>query len=293
VRQTKDHHRLTVVFLSVCFKDQLLNLKEFSLSSRYPADAYEEVVVPTLQRMINLKKLSLSLVIDCQGRFIDGNHLKEKIIRHMPRLEDFLFNIRSIIRPNFDPVHLPTNEEIRSTLTDLTKYPVVSYLDAFPDSGHGQCRIYTSPYSSMEYYGVSNNFASEVFVNVRNVTCFDERPFEHSFFLRLAQSFPSMIVLTLTNGAAQLEKAHQQPCSEKERLPVIRYPSLRKLVLVDVHDDYVEQFLFATRTFFSNGMHVCNYRSQMKRVTHDFTRDETRLNSSQVTSFTLWDAVER
>ena len=232
-------------------------------------------------------------MINCEERFIDGNHLKEQVIRHMTRLEDFVFNIRSIIRLNFHSVHLPTNEEIRSTLTDLTQYPVISYLDYFPNRGRGHFHIYTSPYSSMEYYRMSNNFASEVFANVRHVRCFDERPFEHSFFLRLAQSFPSMKALTVTNRAAQLEKAHQQPCDEKERLPVIRYPSLRQLVLAGVHDDYVEQFFFATRTFFSDGMDVCNYRSQMKRVTHDFMRDETRLNSSKVKSFTLWDAVER
>ena len=239
--------------------------------------------------MIELEKLSLSLVIDCQRRFIDGNHLKENVIRHMPRLEDFVFNIRSIMPLSLDPVHLPTNEEIRCTLTDLTKYPVISYLDYFPIEGSGHCHIYTRPYPSMEYEYVSNNLASEVFANVRRVSLFDERPFEHSFFLRLAQSFPSMRTLSVVNEAAQLEKPHQQLCGEEERLPVIRYPSLRELVLIPVHDDYVEQFFFATRTFFSHGMHVCISRSQMKRVTHDFMRDETRINYSEVKSFTLWD----
>ena len=242
--------------------------------------------------MINLKKLSLSLEIDYQERFVDGNHLKENVIRHMPRLEDFMFNIRSTIRPNFNPVHLPTNEEIRSTLRDLTKYTVVSYRDNFPNRGHGHCHIYTSPYSWMEYRHVSNSFASEVFANVQHVTCFDERPFEHSFFLRLAQSFPSMRVLNLSNRAAQLGKPRQQSCDEKERLPVIRYPSLRELALLNAHDDYVEQFFFATRTFFSNGMHVCTYRSQLTRVTHDFLRDETRVNCSKVKSFDLWGTLE-
>ena len=273
--------------LRVCFKNQLLNLEEFSLSSGSPVGVYEQVVVPTLQRMINLKKLSLSLEIDWQERFIDGNHLKENVIRHMPRLEDFMFNIRSIMPLNSASVHLPTNEEIRSTLTDLTKYPIVSYRDDFADLENGHCHIYTSPYSWMVYHDVSNSFASEVFANVQHVTCYDERPFEHSFFVRLAHSFPSMRVLTLTNRAAQLEKRRQQPCDEKERHPVIRYPSFRKLVLMNVHDDYVEQFLFATRTFFSNGMHVWNCPAQMKRVTHDFTRDETRVNCSKVKSFTL------
>jgi hypothetical protein len=238
--------------------------------------------------MINLEKLSLSVVIYCERSFIDGNHLKENVICHMSRLEDFVFNIRSIMQLKSGPVHLPTNEEIRCTLTDLTNYPVVSYLDYFLTGGIGHCHIYTSPNSSIEFNHVSNNLPSEVFSNVRRVSIFDERAFEHSFFLRLAQSFPSMSTLSVTNAAAQLEKAHQQPCDEKERLPVIRYPSLRQLVLLCVHDDYVEQFFFATRTFFSSGMHVCIRRSQLKRVRHDHMRSETQMNYSKVKSFTFW-----
>ena len=257
------------------------------------SDVYDAVVMPTLRRMINLEKLSLSLVFDCRRRFVHGNDLKANVLRHLPRLEDFIFNIRSILPLDLDPVHLLTNEEIQCTLTELTKYPVVSYVDYFLHKSEAHCHIYTSPYSMIEYEHVSNHLPSDLFENVRFVALFDERPFEHSFFLRLAQSFPSMTTLSVTNKAAQLEEQDPQPCDEKERLPVIRYPSLRRLVLAGVHDAYVEQFFFATRTFFSNGMHVCNYRSQMKRVTNDFMRDETRQNCSKVKSFTLWDAVER
>ena len=122
-------------------------MKEFSLTGCNQTDAYEEVVVPTLQRMINLEKLSLFLVIDCQRRFIDGNHLKANVLCHMPRLEDFIFNIRSIMPLDVDPVHLPTNEDIRCTLTELTKHPIISYVDYFRNEGNGHCHIYTSQYS--------------------------------------------------------------------------------------------------------------------------------------------------
>ena len=70
-----------------------------------------------------------------------------------------------------------------------------------------------------------------------SVTLFDERPFEHSFFLRLAQSFPSMTSV----GRGQSSSTTGETTStavrrEKERVPVIRYPSLRKLFLNYVHD---------------------------------------------------------
>ena len=250
---------------------------------------YDELVVPTLQRMINLEKLSLSLVIDCKRRFIDGNHLKANVLRYMPRLQDFVFNIRSIMQHEADLVHLQTNENIQFTLKDLTKHPVISYIDHFSHEQEGHCHFYTSPYALLKYQYVSNNFPREIFLNVRQVSLFDERPFEHSFFLRLAQSFPSMRTLIVKNEAAQMEKHHQQSCSKNERVPMIRYPSLRSLHLLRVHDDYVEQFFFDTRTVFSDEMHVSMHSSQLKRVTHDFSREETRINYFRVKSFDFYD----
>ena len=156
---------------------------------------------------------SRSLLINCQRRFIDGNHLKENVIRQMPRLEDFVLNIRSMMPLSSDLVHLPTNEEIRCTLTDLTKYPIISYLDYFPTNRTNHCGIYTSPYPSMEYDSVSNNFPSEVLTNVQSVILFDERPFKHPLFLRLAESFPLMRSLGVTNR-------NQQLCGDRSSMEV-------------------------------------------------------------------------
>ena len=242
--------------------------------------------------MTNLEKLSLFLVIDCKRRFIDGNHLKKNVTHHMPRLKDFVFNIRSVLLPRGDLVDLPTNEDVRCTLTDLTNHPVTAYVDYFRNDGSGHCHMYTRPYTLIEYEYVSNNFRSELFRTVRNVSLFDERPFEHSFFLRLAQSFPSMTTLTVENEAAQLEKQDQQTCNDNERVPIIKYPSLRKLYLLRVHDDYVEQFFFAARTFFSNDMHVNIHPSQLKRVTHDLMRAETRINYSKVKSLHFYNEID-
>ena len=50
---------------------------------------YDERIVPMLQRMFNLDKLALTLVIDRQERFLDGNDLQNNIVRQMPRLKEF------------------------------------------------------------------------------------------------------------------------------------------------------------------------------------------------------------
>ena len=46
-----------------------------------PSD-YDKVIVPLLNRMLNLEKLDLHLVVD-RYKLIDGNDLKKDIITHV------------------------------------------------------------------------------------------------------------------------------------------------------------------------------------------------------------------
>ncbi|CAF4588253.1 unnamed protein product, partial [Rotaria sp. Silwood2] len=58
-----------------------------------------------------------------------------------------------------------------------------------------------------------------------SVSLHDERPFEHEFFLRIAQSFPFMKELTLINKKPQKNKLN----NENQDLLIIKYPHLTKL----------------------------------------------------------------
>ncbi|CAF1626231.1 unnamed protein product, partial [Rotaria sordida] len=127
-------------------KEELTNLKYFSLRSTSETSVYDEVLVPHLHRMSNLETLAF----------------------HMPKLNEFIFNIRSIIPLN-NQTHLLSNEDIHRTLTNLTDHQVISCVDYFP---------------------------SELFKCVQSVTLFDERPFEHTFFMQIAQAFPFLKELT-------------------------------------------------------------------------------------------------
>jgi hypothetical protein len=55
-----------------------------------------------------------------------------------------------------------------------------------------QCHIYSYPYEWKCYKNITNNFPGGLFKCVYEVSLFDERPFEHEFFLQIAQSFPFM-----------------------------------------------------------------------------------------------------
>ncbi|CAF2216084.1 unnamed protein product [Rotaria magnacalcarata] len=140
----------------------------------------------------------------------------------------------------------------------------------------------------MEYYGdISNNFPGGLFNYVRMVSLLDEHPFEHEFFLGIVQSFPFMEKLCLINHSSQQCKKFYESNNDNRNLFAIKYSFLSELVIVDVHDDYVEQFLLDTKTYLPyNIIFRVNYKS-LQRATHCFTRDATRINCAKINKLKL------
>ncbi|CAF2544542.1 unnamed protein product [Rotaria sp. Silwood2] len=68
------------------------------------------------------------------------------------------------------------------------------------------CHIYSYPYTLKYYDDITNNFPGGILIYVRKVSLFDERPFEHEFFLRIQKSFPFMEELTVRNEKRQINK---------------------------------------------------------------------------------------
>ncbi len=246
---------------------------------------YDEIIVPQLQRMINLEKLALYFVTDRNERFIDGNDLKNNIINHIPRLNEFIFNIRTIVQCN-NPIHLLSNEDIYRTFRSFEKYKVICCVDYFPKGEYGQCHIYSYPYTLTDYDNITNNFLGGLFNNVQVITLFDERPFQHEFFIKISQAFPFLRNLSITNSEPQKSNDNNQKFS------VIEYSHLITLHLLHVHDDYIEQFLFDTKTYLPNNIHLSIDYGQLQRVTHYFTMDATRNNCSKIKTLFLLDFLK-
>ena len=116
-------------------------------------------------------------------------------------------------------------------------------------------------------------FPSGLFKCVREISLYDDRPFEHEFFVRIAQAFPLMEKLSMNNRTPQNQKAN----NNNERLPIIEYPHLIQLDFVDVNDDYVEQFLVNTNTCLPNNICLWVYYDSLKRVTNNL--EELQLES--------------
>ncbi|CAF4258033.1 unnamed protein product [Rotaria magnacalcarata] len=159
----------------------IIDNKLFSFYSERDTDKYNELIVPLLHQMSNLEELDLHLVVYCEKRSIDGYDLKYNIINNLLRLNKFIFNIRSRLSIN-DQVYLSSNEDYHK---------------------EGQCHIYSYLSQAKYYEYITNNFPGGLFKYVREVSLYDERPFEHEFLVKIAKSFPFMERLTVYNDKPQ------------------------------------------------------------------------------------------
>ncbi|CAF0926588.1 unnamed protein product [Rotaria sordida] len=243
-------------------------------------NVYDELIVPFLHRMLNLEKLDLHLVVGLNKGFIDGNELKT-IINHMPQLNKFIFNICSTIRlPN--ETELRSNEDVQNTFKDFKDDQIISCVDYFQKSKYSQCHIYSYPYKITHYRNITNNFPGGLFKCVRTVELFDERPFEHEFFLRIQKSFPFMKELTIINRKPQKNKQYTKFTDDNRDLSIIEYSHLIELNLIKAHRDYVEQFLVDTKMCLPNNVSLYVDYFTLKKVTHNFKRDATRINCAKM-----------
>jgi hypothetical protein len=152
----------------------------------------------------------------------------------------------------------------------------------FLEENEDECHIYSYPYTITSYENIANNFPGGLFTCVSEVSLFAEHPFEHEFFFRIAQSFPFMTSLTITNRKAQNNKQCRKLKNNSQDLLIIEYPHLKHLDLNEAHDDYVEELLLDTKTCLPYGFYLhIDYKS-LKRVTYNFIRSVTRINCAKV-----------
>ena len=88
----------------------------------------------------------------------------------------------------------------------------------------------------------------------------------NEFFIRIAESFPFVKHLSVSNDKPQKNKLP----NDNEEFPVIEYPHLIYLILTSAHDDYIEQFLIDRKMCLPKNVSLfVNYQS-LQRVTDNF-----------------------
>ncbi|CAF3401033.1 unnamed protein product, partial [Rotaria sp. Silwood2] len=271
---------------------KISNLKYFVLSCLFKTSCYNELILPLLYRMSNLEKLGLYFTASFNETFIDGNNLKKNILNHMSKLKEFTFDIRSFMFIN-NEMNLPSKEDIQRTFDDFHLTKIISYVDYFlKPYKNGLCHIYSYPSLMRRYEYVTNNFPGGLYRYVRVVSLYDEYPFEHEFFIRIAQSFPFMEKLTINNRYAQNQKESYKLMNDKSNLSIAKYNYLIELQIDRAHDDYIEEFLCSTKTYFQNNILLDVHYEPLLRATNCFTRDDTRINCTKVNELSLFGQVE-
>ncbi|CAF1289177.1 unnamed protein product [Rotaria sordida] len=270
---------------------KLPNLRSFSLYCHRKTGAYDELIVPLLHRMSDLEELDLCLIVSRKKIFIDGNDLKTNIINNMTLLNKFTFNIRSLSR-FYNQINFPSNKDIRHTFDGFKDNQIISCIDYFQKRNYGQCHMYSYPYKLKYYDNITNNFPGGIFKCVRTISLFDERPFEHEFFLQISQSFPLIEKLTLINKKPQINKFNEQSKDDnRPSLIVIQYSHLFELNLIKTHEDYLEQFLLDTKMCLPNSIFLHINYQLLKEVTHNFTRNSTRNNCAKIRVIFLYNTL--
>ena len=117
----------------------------------------------------------------------------------MPQLNKFTFNICSLSSVYYE-INLPSNENIQKTFRDFNNKEIIYWVDYFP---------------------------GQIFNCVRGVSLYDERPFEHEFFLRIAESFSLMKELFVRHQKQQINK----PFGKSKNLSIVKYAYLKRLVM--------------------------------------------------------------
>ncbi|CAF3531715.1 unnamed protein product [Rotaria socialis] len=219
------------------------NLKCFSLFSLNETTKYDNRIVPLLQQMSQLEKLTLSLCVTHRASFIDGTQLYNDVLKNMPHLQSFFFYIvTEYVQMKKELV--PLCDNIRRT---------------FVENG------YSLPFNMERMHSVTNNFPGGLFMNVR-------RPFEHYFFTRISVSFSLLTSLEISNLHPQQKKFIQQPDEPDKTSLISIYSNLVELSFFFADIDYIKQFLLDSnmRLPHLNKLHV-NY-DKLMTVTNNFTK---------------------
>ncbi|CAF4452952.1 unnamed protein product [Rotaria sp. Silwood2] len=171
----------------------------------------------------------------------------------------------------------------KNTFNDYKYNKIICSIDYFKKHS-SQCRIYSYLYKLKFYNSITNNFSGELFKCVRQISLFDEKPFEHDFFFRIEKSFPFLENISIHYFQPQNNKSSTESNKDNQYLSIVKYPYLNNLSLINVHDYYFEQFLVYTKVSLPNNVHLNISYEPLKRVTNNFTRNVTQINGRKLQS---------
>jgi len=197
----------------------------------------------------------------------------------MPNLNKFTFIIGSLAEiDDKRELPIPTNEDIKNLFKNFPNTILLS-IHQFVQVKLIYCHIYSYPYTSQFYHNITNGCPGGLFKCVLTISFREEHPFEHEFFLRINQSFPLIKKLSLHNYSAH-ENNHVQWL-------VIKYHHLVEIDFINIHEDYVDEFLNNTKASLADNVHLRVCYDSLEKQTNTFKRYAKRMNCSKIGRLTL------
>ena len=226
--------------------------------------------------MSHLESLTLYLSIKDQDTFIDGTRLQDEILVHMPQLNSFVFYISSCIN-SVGLVHHLSSEDIQRTLANLRQQNVTSIVHHL-DPEEMICSIFSIPFVFDRLEDIGNHFPDIIFSHVTYLRVQDIVPFDHEFFIRVARAFPLLRTFRVFNPRSQSSSNFDN----NQSFEIARYPHLIYLDLWCADIDYIDQFLNEKKTCVPSLAKLRVIYNNLRVITNNFTREETRRNCTKV-----------
>ncbi|CAF0957244.1 unnamed protein product [Rotaria sordida] len=234
-------------------RNDLPYLKCFSLTCYHGTREYDNLIVRLLRRMTNLEELTLYLHIFGGSTFIAGTDLENEILTYMPRLHTFTFYITSENVIADPTVHI-SDDDIKRTFTNIKHGQMACMVDYFIPMKI-ICRVFSLPFKFHVLERITNNIPNIVFNSVTDLKLNILPPFW---------------------------RFHEFHLLDKDWCSLVEYPHLISLDMKEADIYYVEHFLNETKTYLPRLTKLKIDYQELKMVTKNFTRDETRSNCARV-----------
>jgi hypothetical protein len=231
--------------------------------------------------MCNLQELTLYIYVNNRATFVDGKHVHDEFLIHMPQLQTFTFYIRTSCEVTVHVDDQLSNNEIKQTFIS-NEYEQVACIVQYITNNYAICHVFSLPFAFDCLHMLGKNFPNIIFNNVTLLMVFDYTPFDYEFFVRIARSFQ---VKNLQSNRDQFE------CDNNQSYTIVEYPHLRTLNVLCAHIDYIDQLLDESKTRLPQLTELKIDYENLRMVTKNFTRDATRLNCSKVKKQNFYDTM--
>ncbi|CAF3216243.1 unnamed protein product [Rotaria sp. Silwood2] len=182
-----------------------------------------------------------------------------------------------------------SNDDIQRTFTNIKYGQTACIIDYF--SGFNViCHVYSLPFAFTRLEKITNGFPTIVFNNVTRLYAYDVIPMNHEFFMRIGQAFPVLKLFTIQTDAKCTWEPDELGFDETSSYSVIEYSHLTSLDIANTNIDCVVQFLHERSIHLPRLTELKINYHELKTVTMNFTRDETRRNCSKVERLVLFQA---